>query len=565
MEESMNGSASDLPRGLGRRRWLVGSGAASLAALVAACGPEATGQSGQGSQGGQNTRPTAASGADSAGASATGGPSVPDREVVIAVSRDLANGPQDPFFTHSSPMVWEPLVGLDDALRPKPVLAENWSLSDDAKTFTFKLRPNVKFSDGTPFDADAVVKNMQRYMRISPRPSPYTAMDLRVGYGRLADVRKVDATTVQFVSEEANPSMVNTMSNFFSAMYQPAGFAENGDFTGNPVATGPYALKEWRRGEYLLLERNEHYWGPKPAVRQVRLRTILDANARVSALIAKEVDAIAELGALLPAQAQQLKGQGGITVAADPISITQYIAFNCAKPPFDDVRLRRAVAAAIDRESIVKDLVMGYATPGKSLLSPISTQWFSQKGTPRYDMALAQRLAREALGSQRVQALFPFSTSAGQARPYKQIGELLQQVLRPLGIDVQLVGLENAALTDAVNRGDWGMYFYQLGWANGDPDFIFSRFMKSGAILTGTAQLGYASPQADELVNSGKVERDLQKRYATYERLQELSLADVPVTVLYHEHAPYAYRESLGGLKQRANFQPTLDTMRLVK
>jgi peptide/nickel transport system substrate-binding protein len=489
----------------------------------------------------------------------------PDREAVLAISRDLANGPQDPFFAHSSAMVWEPLVGLDDALKPKPVLAEKWDLSEDGRTWTFKLRQGVRFSDGSPFDADAVVANMQRYIKISPRPSPYTAMDIRVGYGRLSDVRRVDAATVAFVSEEPNPTMVNTMSNFFSAMFQPAGFAENGDFSGLPVTTGPYRLTDWKRGEYLLLERNDNYWGAKPAVRRLRLRTILDANARVSSLLAREVDAVAELGAILPAQTLQLKGQTGVTVGADPISISQYLAFNCATPPFDDVRLRRAVMLATDRDSIVKDLVLGYGTAGKSLLSPISTQWFSAKGTPRYNMAEAQRLAQEALAGKRAEVVFPFSTSAGQARPYKAIGELLQSVLRPLGLDVKLQGLEGAALTEAVNRGEWQLYFYQLGWANGDPDFIFTRFMKSNTVLTGTARAGYANPEADRLIEAGKAERDERKRYTIYERLQELSVQDMPVLVLYHELAPYAFRDTVSGLKQRANFQPTLDTLKLVK
>jgi peptide/nickel transport system substrate-binding protein len=505
------------------------------------------------------------SAASQSGAGGTAPASVPEREVVLAISRDLANGPQDPFFAHSSAMVWEPLVGLDDALKPKPVLAEKWALSEDGRTWTFTLRQGVRFSDGTPLDADAVVANMQRYIKISPRPSPYTAMDLRVGYGRLSDVRKVDAGTVAFVSEEPNPSMVNTMSNFFSAMFQPSGFAENGDFSGLPVATGPYKLTDWKRGEYLQLERNDNYWGPKPAVRRLRLRTVLDANARVSSLLAREVDAIAELGAVLPAQALQLKGQAGVTVGADPISITQYLAFNCAVPPFNDVRLRRAVMLATDRDSIVKDLVLGYGTPGKSLLSPISTQWFSPKGTPRYNMAEAQRLAQEALGGKRAEVVFPFSTSAGQARPYKAIGELLQSVLRPLGLDVKLQGLEGAALTDSVNRGEWQLYFYQLGWANGDPDFIFTRFMKSNTVLTGTAKAGYSSAEADGLIDAGKAERDEKKRFAIYERLQELSVQDMPVLVLYHELAPYAFRDSVSGLKQRANFQPTLDTLKLVK
>src|SRR5262245_23971609 len=113
---------------------VAGSAATAATAALAACGAPASPPGDSGKSGGAAT-PVA---------------SVPDREVVIAVSRDLANGPQDPFFTHSSPMVWEPLVGLDNALKPLPVLAEKWDLSDDAKTWTFKLRPGVKFSDGTP-------------------------------------------------------------------------------------------------------------------------------------------------------------------------------------------------------------------------------------------------------------------------------------------------------------------------------------------------------------------------------------------------------------------------------
>jgi peptide/nickel transport system substrate-binding protein len=109
------------------------------------------------------------------------------------------------------------------------------------------------------------------------------------------------------------------------------------------------------------------------------------------------------------------------------------------------------------------------------------------------------------------------------------------------------------------------MSFSQLGWANGDPDFIFSRFMKSNAILTGTAKAGYSNAEVDALIDAGKAERDEKKRFTTYERLQELSVQEMPVLVLYHELAPYAFRDSIAGLKQRANFQPTLDTLKLVR
>jgi peptide/nickel transport system substrate-binding protein len=405
---------------------------------------------------------------------------------------------------------------------------------------------------------------MERYMKISPRPSPYFTMDVGVGYGRLAEVKAVDGATVTFRVENPAPFMPATMSNFFSAMYSPSSLTEGGDFAGLPVATGPLKVVEWRRGEHLLLERNETYWGAKPAVRRVRLRTIPDANARVSAILAREVDGVAELGALLPAQAQQLKGQPGITVGADPISITQYLAFNCSKPPFDDVRLRRAAAMALDLDGVVKDLLFGYATRGKSLLAPFSTQWFSPKGTPRFDPAGAQRLAAEALAGRKAEVVLPFSTSAGQARPYKATAELLQSLWRPLGIEVKILALEGAALTDATNRGEWNARFSQLGWANGDPDFIMANLLHSAGGYNSTSRGGYRNEEVDGLVAAGKLERDERKRFALYERLQEIAAQDVPVLALYHEHAPYAFRDTIAGLKQRINYQPTLDTLKLV-
>lgn len=542
----MNNDLASVMTAMSRRKVLGMAGGAL--AFLAACGDPGTRA--------DERRPTT----QPAAAPAT---TVPDREVVIAVSRDLANGTEDPFFVHSSAMVWEPLVALDDALKPTPGLAEKWELSEDGRTWTFTLRSNVRFSDGTPFNADAVVANIQRYMRLSPRPSIQYTLDVRVGYGRLAEVHKVDDRTVQFRSEAPNPTMVNTMSGAFSAMFAPSGFGENGQFTKMPVASGPFKVADWKRSEYLLLERNEQYWGTKPAAQRIRLRVIPDPQTRVSALIAREIDGTAELNALLPQQAQQLKGQPGVTVGADPNFYTTYMAFNCTRAPFDDPRLRRAVAMATDCEAIVKDLVFGYGTAGKSILSPTSTQWFSPKGAIRYAPTEAQRLAAEVLGTRRVEVLYPFSYGGQFSRPTKPVGEVLQAALRPLGIDLKLQQVEGAALTDQVRRGEWDMYYTQIGWTNGDPDFLMDRYLKSTPSVIGTPQPGYKNPRADELIDAAKVERDPRRRFALYEQLQEIAAQDVPVYPLFHEQSPYAFRDSITGLKQRVHLQPTLDTLKL--
>ena len=489
----------------------------------------------------------------------------PDREVVLAVSRNLANGKEDPYYTHNSLMVWESLVTLDNQLSPSPQLSESWSLSDDGLAWSFKLRKGISFTDGTPFNADAVVANIDRFLQISPRRSPFFTFTIARSYGDLAGATKVDDSTVLFQLNTPNPSMIFTMSNFFSAMFSPEFFAENGDFTGIPATTGPFKLKEWKKDQFMLLERNEDYWGTKPLVRQIRLRIIPDSGARVSALLAGEVDGVVELGALAPAEVKSLEGREGIVAAGDPISISLYLAFGTDRPPFDNVDLRRAVALTVDRETIVEKLALGYGVPGKSLLSPVAPKWLSPKGEPTYDPEQARNLAQSVLGDSRVSATLIFRSGGGQARPWKAIAELLQSEVAKLGIDLELVSLERAAERDRQESGDWNLRFAQQGWANGDPDWIMSRFLASDGNYNVSRKGGYSNPEVDELVAAGQAEEDPQKRFEIYERLQEIAVQDVPVTPLYHVQLTYAYRDTISGLKHRVTYQPTLNKIRVIK
>ncbi|GIW08057.1 MAG: peptide ABC transporter substrate-binding protein [Dehalococcoidia bacterium] len=484
-----------------------------------------------------------------------------DATLRIGVSRDLANGVEDPYFTHTSLMVHEPLIRLGDGLEPIPWLAERWQVSEDGLRWTFALRRGVTFSDGQPFNSAAVIRIIERNIQITPRTSPYTVMDARVAYGPIAALRPIDDFTFEIVHERPYPLLEATMSNFFSAMFSPNSFAPNGDFVGIPATTGPFILRQWERGQFAILERNDTYWGQRPRVRRIEVRVLPDPSTRVSALRAGEVDALVELGAILPVEADQLRTNPDIVVGADPISITQYLFFNCSQPPFNERRLRQAVTMAVDREEITRVIVRGYGEPGKSLLSVFSTRWFSPKGTPRYDPAEAVRLARAVLGDRRVAAVLPYADGSGQARPYKEIAAVLQTIVRPLGIDIRLQQLEAAALADVTNRGEWNLRFGQLGWANGDPDFILGNFLYSRGAANTTSKGGYRNEEADQLVEAGRQERDFQRRYAIYERLQEIAAEEAPVFALYHEKSAYAHHRRIRNLRQRLNFQPTFDTV----
>ncbi|HEX2171491.1 MAG TPA: ABC transporter substrate-binding protein, partial [Dehalococcoidia bacterium] len=199
----------------------------------------------------------------------------------------------------------------------------------------------------------------------------------------------------------------------------------------------------------------------------------------------------------------------------------------------------------------------------QSLLSPFAPQWLSPKGRPAHDPAGARDLARATLGDRRVNATLIFAGGAGQARPYRALAELFQSQLAPLGIDLGLVSLEQAAANDRVAAGDWNLRLAQQGWANGDPDFIFTNLMRSNGTYNAANQAGCNDPEVDRLIDAGKAERDPQRRFAIYDQLQAIAARDVPVTPLYHELGPYAYRDTISGLRQRITYQPTLDAVKL--
>ena len=487
------------------------------------------------------------------------------REVLLAVSRNLANGEEDPYFTHNSLMVWDSLVMLNEELEPTPQLSRSWSMADDQLSWTFELREGISFTDGTPFNADSVVANIERLMQISPRRSPFFSLTIARAYGDLAGASTTPDGGVEFQLNSPNPSMIFTMSNFFSAQFSPDSFTEAGDFAGIPATTGRFKLADWERDQFMLLERNEDYWDTKPLAQQIRLRVIPDSGARVSAILAAEVDGVVELGALSPAEAKGLEGRDGITVGGDPVSISQYLFFGNDRPPFDNVDLRRAVSLAIDREAIVEKLALGYGEPGKSLLSAFVPRWLSPKAEPAYDPEEARRLAHSVLGDDRVSATLMFRAGSGQALPYKSIAELLQAELGELGIDVELVPLEPAAARERRDTTNWNLRIGQTGWANGDPDFILGRFLASDGFNNATIKGGYNNPEADELVAMGKAASDPQKRFEIYERLQEIAADEVPVTPLYHNYLTYAYRDTVTGLRHRVTYQPTLDTIQIVQ
>lgn len=488
------------------------------------------------------------------------------QELTVGISRNLVNGEQDWIYAHASLQVWEPLIRYDDELKPYPGLAEEWTLSEDGLTWTFKLREGINFSDGAPFNAEAAVASIKRFAQVSGRPSIFlSGINFPEIYGEPTAIEVVDEYTFKIEYATPRPLLPYSISNHYSAILSSTSFGENGDFTGLPIGTGPYKLVDWQRDQYAVLERNENYWGEKPALTKITLKIYPDANSRLSAFKAGEVDALVELGAVLAAQARELANDPNYVVTDHVSACSSQISFNGTKAPFNDARLRQAVSLAVDRDAFVRDLLYGYATPAQSIMISPNTTWLNTdpEAQLRYDLEEAQQLAQEVLGGQRAKVVLAF-TPPGEginAWPFPQIATYLQAILAPLGLDIELKQLEGAALTEARNNGEFDLALTNNCWSAGDPNYILRRLTSSKAALHTTSHGGYNNPEVDALLDEAIVTTDLAKQQALYRQIQAITVVETPLAPLFDQRTIIAAYPYVKGLTQRIAYAPSFETV----
>jgi peptide/nickel transport system substrate-binding protein len=475
---------------------------------------------------------------------------------VLAAPRDLAAGPQDPYFTHELLGVWEPLVRLDERLRPAPALATGWRSADDGRVWTFDLRQGVTFSDGTPLTAQAVVSGVERMRKIAPRPSAYFSLDegMEAAYGKLTSV-EAEGGTVVFTLAEPVADLPARLAGFFSMIQAPTAFTPDGDFTGKPVGTGPYTLASWTKGQRLKLRANPKYHGPRPAYETVEIRTIPDANARVAALKAGEVDGLIDKGALLPGQVAAVAADPRYRVTETPSVLTHYLTFNSSRPPFSDSRLREAADLAIDRAGITRTLLAGTATPGAAFLSPAFGDLAAPGLTARHDPARARELVAETGAPASPVTILISSAETGQF-PYADIAEVLRAAFEDAGLPAKVSVAE--ATKTVMEAGEYDVFLSAYSVPNGDPDYLFRRFLRSDAAWNVERRLGYRDPAFDELIDRAAVTVDPAERRRLYHRAQRTLAEDRPMIPLAYQSNPVVAGSGVRGLTQTASYRVDL-------
>ena len=440
----------------------------------------------------------------------------------------------------------------------EPALATRWERSDDGKEWTFHLRAGVRFHDGTPLDADAVVFSFERQR--SPQ-HPYHLPDLTYEalFKNIVRIEKVDPLTVRIVIEAAYAPLLANLSMFPMSIVSPTAVKRWGEaFRLHPVGTGPFEFVEWSRGERITLKANLEYWGGRPPLGNLAFVPVRDPRQRLLALEGGAIDVAENLA---PQDLQfvtlhpELKTE---RVAGFNVS---YLAMNMSHPPFDDPRVRRAVGLAIRRDPIVKLVYQGLAVPATGPLSPTMWGHVEAEATPPAPLE-ARRLLVEAGWAQPAGAapgvgparrrprLYVMSTP----RPYmpapERVARMIAQDLHDVGLEVEIVVNDFTTHLRATQNGEHDLCL--LGWSadNGDPDNVLYILFHSDNTQPGVARnLSFLrDKQLDGILRWAQESLDRQAREGFYARAQRIISELQPWVPLAHSEIVVARRRHVHGL-----------------
>lgn len=323
--------------------------------------------------------------------------------------------------------IYEGLTTLDATGTAVPVLATSWTMAPGAKSWTFHLRPGVRFSDGTPFDAKIVAFSLTR----ATAPNSTNAMAERLR--EITGVDVIDPLTVRIRLNQADAGLPVLLAWGDCVMVAP-GSADH--LATAPVGTGPFRYKSWTRGDRLTLVRNDNYWGPRPSLRQIDYRFISDPAAAYAAMKTHSVDVFPDYPA--PENLAQLRADPALRVTTAPSEGEVILALNNRQGPLRDVRIRRAISYALDRRAIIDGAMFGYGQPIGSHFPPQNPDYVDLTGLYPHDPAKARALLAEA-GYPHGFALTLKLPPPAYAR---RSGEIVAAELAAVGIKATIVPVE---------------------------------------------------------------------------------------------------------------------------
>ncbi|WP_088009120.1 ABC transporter substrate-binding protein [Indiicoccus explosivorum] len=431
-----------------------------------------------------------------------------------------------------------------------PMLATEWTESEDGLTYTFELREDVVFHDGTEFTAEDVVYNFERWANGSAEDFPMYG-NVFGGYAGdeehdFASVEALDANTVEFTLTKTQPTFLKDLALTPFSISSPEAIEEHGEEYGsNPVGTGPFIFEEWKRNDRIVLTKNEDYWlDGHPKVEQVIFRTIPENSARLNALLSGEVDMIDGVD---PENIQQIKDNPELKLYSRPPLNIGYLGMTVTREPFDDPLVRRALSHAVDKEAMIDAFFGGQAIPAKNPIPPAVEGYNDDIDPYPYDPEKAKELLAEAGYPDGFEMeLFAMPV----ARPYMpdaaRVAEYLQSSFADIGVTAEIVTFEWATYLEKAKNGEADAFL--LGWTgtNGDADdFIYSLW--HGDNIGSLNSTHYDNPELNAILEEARTITDQERRNELYRQAQEIMHEDAPIIPLVHTSPALAAKKSVTG------------------
>jgi peptide/nickel transport system substrate-binding protein len=418
--------------------------------------------------------------------------------------------------------LYDKLVDIDENGEIVPMLAKSYNVSDDGKVYTFHLRDGIKFHDGTEFNAEAVKYNLDRYQEEdSVRSTEVEPIE---------SVEVVDEYTVRVTLSEPFAPFLAVLTDRAGIMASPKAIeANNGRISKDPVGTGPFMFVERVRGDHITVEKNPEYWKEGlPKIDKIEYRGIEDENVQYQNLQSGELDLIDSIPFV---EFKELQQSGDYRVSIESGLGYQGFFLNVTQPPFDNKQLRQAVYRLVDREAIVNAVLRDVG--GEAGNSPFSEQsWaYSEESDayPERSVEEAKALLEEAGEPDG----FSFTLKIDPSPTNQQIGQVIQNNLKPAGIDVKLEQEEFGTLLDDSTNGNFQALF--LGWSGRiDPDLNIYDFTVTNGDFNDS---GYSNPEVDKLLNEARTTSDRDTRKELYGQVMEILHEDVPYVYLYHNNS----------------------------
>jgi peptide/nickel transport system substrate-binding protein len=431
------------------------------------------------------------------------------------------------------------LFDIDEKLNIVPQLALSYETSADGKAMMIKLRPGVKFHDGEPLDAEAAKFSIERHMSL---PTSFRKSEL----ASVDHVEVVDPLTIRLVLKMPFSPLITQLTDRAGMMVSPKAAKEAGDkFALHPVCAGPYKFVERVQQDRMVFEKFADYWNKDNVfIDKIVYQPIVDATVRLANLKSGSLDLIERV---LATDIKDVRADPNIVLSSAPSigysGLTINIKNDKTKGPLSQSeKVRQALDLSIDREALNQVVFNGEFTPGNQWVSP--THPYYQKAFPvaKRDVEKAKALLKEA----GVTPPVTIDWMVTQGSEEQAVAQVLQSMAAEAGFDLKIRVIEFASSFKDAQAGNFQVF--QIGWSGRiDPDGNSYIFFHTGAPQNDG---GYSNPEADKLIEEGRLTNDVAERKAIYEKLTRIVLNDEPIIYLYHAKILIAHTRKLEGYRQ---------------